>query len=214
MSRFISTTKLKQNGKFLSLADLKKRGWSDATIRKFAPEPDDTEINPAYQSAAPMKLYLLARIKRIERRKTWIAWQDASAVRKKSAAKAVSTKKHNLMQWLDSLVIEVPKMTDEELTARAVAHYNALWFDKEKRAHVGDDLDFLDRITVNYLRHQLSPYEEHLNEIAGRTGAHKARDRLRSLIYDAIGDAYPDLSSECFRQERERELRAEMARRD
>jgi hypothetical protein len=159
-----------------------------------------------YSSAAPMKLYLLARIKRIERRKTWIAWQEASAARKKSAAKAVSTKTDALLQWVDSLEIEVPKMTDEELTARAVENYNALWWETEKRAGANDDQDFLDRIAVNYLRHQLSPYEEHLNEIAGKTGAHEARDRLRSAIYEAIGDAYPDLWSECWDQQEAREV--------
>jgi hypothetical protein len=94
---YISAAKRKQDGKLLSLKDLKERGWTDATIKKFAPKPDGTQVNPAYQSAVPMKLYLLARIKRIERRKTWIAWQEASAVRKKSAAKAVSTKTDALL---------------------------------------------------------------------------------------------------------------------
>jgi hypothetical protein len=210
---YISAAKRKQEGRLLSLKDLKDRGWTDATIKKFAPQPDGTQVNPAYQSAAPMKLYLLARVKRIERRKTWIAWQADSAVRKISAAKAVTTKIDAMKEWLDSLTIEVPKLTDEELIARAVEHYNALWCGTEKRACVNDDQDFLNRIAVNYLRHELSPYEEHLNQIAGKTGAHEARDRLRSLIYNAIGDAYPDLSFECFKQERERELRAEMARR-
>jgi hypothetical protein len=214
MSRFISTTELKQSAKFLSLGALKQRGWTDAAIKKFAPEPDEVRDQPwPHRNSPPMKFYLLARIKKIEQRKTWIAWQEGSAVRKKSAAKAVSTKIAALTQWLDSLVIEVPQMTDEELTTRAVEHYNIHWMDTEKRARVDDDEDFLDRISVNYLRHELSPYEEHLNQIAGKTGAHEARSRLRSLIYNAIEDAYPDLGVECYKQERERDLRAEMARR-
>ena len=202
----MSTKKLKQDGKFISFSDLKKRGWSDATIGKFTPEPDDTQANPMYSSAAPMKLYLLARIKRIERRKTWIAWQDTSAVRKKSAAKAVITKTDALMQWLDSLEIEVPKMADKELTSLAIQHYNALWSGTEKRAHASDSPEFLDRISVNYLRHQLTPYEEHLGQIAGKTGAHEARDSLRSAIYEAIGDTYPELRSECWDQQKAREV--------
>ena len=60
MRFYVSTKKLKQDGKFISFSDLKKRGWSDATIGKFTPEPDDTQANPMYSSAAPMKLYLLA----------------------------------------------------------------------------------------------------------------------------------------------------------
>jgi hypothetical protein len=206
MRFYVSTKKLKQDGKFISFSDLKKRGWSDATIGKFTPEPDDTQANPMYSSAAPMKLYLLARIKRIERRKTWIAWQDTSAVRKKSAAKAVITKTDALMQWLDSLEIEVPKMADKELTSLAIQHYNALWSGTEKRAHASDSPEFLDRISVNYLRHQLTPYEEHLGQIAGKTGAHEARDSLRSAIYEAIGDTYPELRSECWDQQKAREV--------
>src|ERR1017187_5255409 len=46
--------------------------------------------------------------------------------------------------------------------------------------------EFLSRISVNYLRHQLATYEEQLYEIAGKTGADGAPIDLREM-YDGIG---------------------------
>ena len=176
--------------KLFSVPELKYRGWTDAAIRRFAPEPDDTRLNPFYKCAAPMKFYLIARVKRIEVRKSWIAWKAGSAVRKQSAAAAVSTKEQKLQEYVDAIEIVVPEMGTDELKSHAIQHYNAWWTGTGKRAHDSDSSEFLDRISVNYLRHELTSYEEHLDKIAGKTGAYNARTDLRSAIYDAIGDAY------------------------
>jgi hypothetical protein len=186
--------------KLFTVSELKYRGWTDTDIKRFAPEHDDIRPNPKYQCAAPMKLYLRARVRRIELRKTWIAWKAGSAVRKQSAAAAVSTKEQKLQEYVDAIEIVVPEMGTDELTSRAIQHYNAWWTGTEKRAHDSDSQDFLDRISVNYLRHELTSYEEHLDEIAGKTGAKEARIDLSGKVYDAIGDAYPDLWFECQEQ--------------
>ena len=98
-------------------------------------------------------------------------------------------------------------MGTDELKSHAIQHYNAWWTGTGKRAHDSDSSEFLDRISVNYLCHELTSYEEHLDKIAGKTGAYNARTDLRSAIYDAIGDAYPNLSSECWEQNNDRAMR-------
>jgi hypothetical protein len=54
-----------------------------------------------------------------------------------------------------------------------------------------------DRITVNYLRHECSLYESHLESLFGRVGRSEAEREVRSIIFDAIAKAYPWLSDEC-----------------
>lgn len=192
--------------KLFSSPEMKVRGWTDAAIKKFAAEHDDERANPYHKSGPPMKLYLRARVKRIELRKTWIAWQAGSTVRKQSSAEAVHTKKEKLQEYVDSIVVEVPQMTEEELTARAIRHYNDMWSGTEKdRASEKSSQDFLDRISVNYLRHELTKYEQHLGEIAGKTGAVDCRTSIRRKVYDAIMDAYPDLGFECYGQMKKRD---------
>lgn len=196
----VAPTRTIDRKKLLSIAELRGRGWTDAAIKKFAPHPDDTRPNPYYKCAAPMKFYLIARVKRIELRKTWIAWTAGSADSMQSSATAVSTKEQKLQEYVDAIEIVVPEMGTDVLTSRAIQHYNAWWTGTEKRAHDSDSQDFLDRISVNYLRHELTSYEEHLDEIAGKTGAKEARIDLSEKVYDAIGDAYPDLWFECQEQ--------------
>ncbi|GIV96718.1 MAG: hypothetical protein KatS3mg057_1375 [Herpetosiphonaceae bacterium] len=50
----------------LTLAHLKKRGWTPALITRFLPEPDSIKQNPYYRRGAPMRLYQQARVEAIE----------------------------------------------------------------------------------------------------------------------------------------------------
>jgi len=46
---------------YLTLSDLRGRGWTDAMVREYLGEPDATRPNPIYRSAAPVRLYLAER---------------------------------------------------------------------------------------------------------------------------------------------------------
>ncbi|MFI6942038.1 hypothetical protein ACIBI4_22430 [Streptomyces sp. NPDC050418] len=67
------------------------------------------------------------------------------------------------------------------------------------------DRPALDRWQVNYLRHQLTHYDELLDGLHGKTGRAAAETLLRQRIYTAIAETYPFLAHECERQLRERE---------
>ena len=53
---------------------------------------------------------------------------------------------------------------------------------------------------VNYLRHELSSYENELNETAGKVGVRDAYLEIKDKVLFAIGDSYPELQNECRRQ--------------
>ena len=187
--------------KLFSTPELKARGWTSAARARFLRYHDDTRANP---HGGVMKFYLTARVKRKERSKAWQSSLEQSITRKAASQRAVETKTDRLDEYVKSIKVEVPLMTRTELVSRAIEHYNEFWFGTGKRAVEGDDDTFLERISVNYLRHELTLYERHLDEIAGKTGARGARSLLRSTIYDKIGETYPDLWDECMRQELDR----------
>jgi hypothetical protein len=56
-----------------------------------------------------------------------------------------------------------------------------------------NDLDFLARITVNYIRHELSEYDQDLMGLWGRVGKGEAYLRLNKKSYAAIAAQYPEL---------------------
>jgi hypothetical protein len=91
---------------------------------------------------------------------------------------------------------------------RVCAAYNELWAERgdyERCASPRDSPEFIHRIVVNYLRHELTAYEEELMSPAGRIGVRDAESMIRRRVYDAISAAYPMLAGECRAQ---REMRS------
>ena len=159
-------------------------------------------------AAAPMKFYLAARVELIEVRKTWIAWKTWFALRKQSAAAAASAREEELQGYVDLIEIAgAAELTAEELASRAIRHFNDSVPDTEKhRAFVGSALDFLNRISVNYLGHQMAAFEEHLHKMEAMAGVDEVPIDRRE-IYEAIGRTYPHLRDECRKQNNDRAMR-------
>jgi hypothetical protein len=182
--------------------EIKKRGWTDSQIKKFLGAPDWTTQNPYYRSAAPVCNYDDGRVIAIEASPKFAESKQASAGRRAGASKAVETKRQKLQDYLDNLEIVVPEMDDDKLIELACESYN----DRQRDnldwmgATPKSDPEFLSRIAVNYLRHEMSSYEETLDSIAGKAGAKDAYLTVKDMVLDAIADAYPNLADECYRQ--------------
>ena len=178
--------------------ELKQRGWTDASIRRFLGEPDWKKRNPVYATAAPVRFYCCDRVAAAEASPEYRDWLEKSKVRSENARKKAERRKAELLEWVDEIEITIPKIDD--VTENAVRHYNAYWEDSEKRASINDDEEFLARITVNYLRHMCSKYERQLAVLFGRPGADEAYRQLKIRILEAIARTYPDLMVECDKQ--------------
>lgn len=188
---------------YLCKTDLKNRGWTDKLIKTFLPEPDEERINPYYASADMVKLFLLEKVEAIEKSPEFIVLQDGTRKRREAAKKAAATKRDTLMKYINSLEISIPKLAEEELVQCACDHYNLLQQERNRQyisARPNSDKSFLQRIMVNYLRHEMSNYEYELERIAGKTGKMEAYDELRAKILHEIGEQYPDLFNECVDQ--------------
>lgn len=196
-----------KENEYISLSGLKKRGWTNKAISKFLGDsPDRTAPNPHYRSAAPMRLYLRAKALELENRDDFKKWIEEiklkSKSRKESSKKAVITKTNKLIEYISHVEVKVPRYDLLKLYHLACEHYNELhcFRGNFKTANKNADISFLNRISVNFLRHELTSYEEELYNIFGKVGIREAHESLFKKIMSAISESYPSLNTECEKQ--------------
>jgi hypothetical protein len=193
---------------FLSLTGLKARGWTAGLITSLLGAPDQLAANPHYRAAAPMRLYRRERVEAVEASAAWAARHEAVQKRKDAAGRAVQTRQQHMQAYLEGLTLDVPMLPGDVLTRQACAHYNRRqaerYWEEWREATPDSDPAFLARITVNYVRHGLSRYEQELEQVFGKVGVREAYAAISQKVYGAIGAAYPTLAGECARQLREK----------
>ena len=187
---------------------LKGRGWTDKLIRDFLPAPDHSKPNPYYRSGPPMLLYAADRVKAIEASAEFVEAMEKANRRRASGEKAVETKRAEVLAYVDRIKVVVPQLDRDKLIQRACWHYNDMQDMRRAEGMRASGLaatpesggEFLGRIAVNYLRHQLTSYERNLERVAGKVGVREAVMEIRQKVFAAIGQAYPWLADECQRQ--------------
>lgn len=86
--RFVQNTK---DHMWITKPVLKARGWTDAGIRDFLPDPERHKKNPHYSSAgAPMPVWSPATVAKAEARPEWKAWLEKSLKRRRTTLAALS----------------------------------------------------------------------------------------------------------------------------
>lgn len=183
-----------------------RRGWTDKAIRKFLGEPDHHAINPLYRTAAPMRLYSLARAVTAEATAEWRAWRGAATARSRAAA---DLHRARVLAEVADLEIRVPVMDLDVLAAAAVEHRNERarlrdW-DCDPATVDGVPPETLHRWMVNFLRHQHTEYDGHLKDLSAKIGRAPATELIRAKVYTVIADTYPTLADETRRQLAERQ---------
>lgn len=190
-----------------AMTQLKQRGWTLALVKKFLDPPDATRPNPRYKSAAPMRLYGASRVEAAESGEDWKRAAERSRARSEAGKAVAARKAAELVKEAVQLPITVTRLPLHQLQKEAIASYNAfheelLWergYDYE-RAGAQSNPAFLSRITVNYIRHHLTAYDTHLEEVAGRIGVSQAIATIRRRVYAEICATYPEYAEECQRQ--------------
>jgi hypothetical protein len=174
---------------YITLSGLKERGWTDSIIKKMNLLPDKLTKNPRYNKAAPMKLYLISRIEEIEKTEQFSDLSVKSQSRKKSAEKAVETKIAKLYKYVETVPIEIEYVPEPQVTLDAINAYND-WHDFDYNyvnpVSLDSDEMFLTRIRGNYIRHNLTNYDEILAEIKGHTGIKEVYPDLKRKVMSRI----------------------------
>lgn len=190
-------------GEWLTKAAIKERGWTDGSIKRFLGVAEETRKNPHHLSGPPMQLWRVITVCEAEKSPAFLAWKAKHDCRRKDLKeRAIERHQHQrslLMEWVDSLVVEVPKYSKSKLFKFAIENYNELWSNRGELEKLIQqsfrelDPEFLNRITVNALLHVLSDYEYHLAQVEGITGASEARSKLKRKILTSIHKTYPDV---------------------
>lgn len=168
---------------FFHSSELKQRGWTEGLIKKFLPKPDETKTNPIVKSAAPMKLYKIKRVERIEKSEKFIKEMESISKRKAAARKAVETKTAKIIEWANTVKINVPTFSKDKLERNAIYHYQQ-YHDTIICGPI--DEDFINRISTNYIRHECTKYDRILDSLYGSVGKQKAYDIIKEKINQEI----------------------------
>ena len=186
---------------FITKTDLISiRKWTERLIKKYMPVPDEIRNNPHYGRASEMKLYKISRVESIEKNEHFLIDFQKTILRRKSSAKMVETKKDNLLIEISELPISVEFIPRNELVPLVIDDYNDRNYYKDYLTLRDLDQSTLERLTVNYIRHQLTSYDQCLGLIFSKVGKKEGYRLLIERIYNCISESYPELTRECTLQ--------------
>ena len=183
------------NSQYLTKTELAKR-WSQNLIDFYFPEPTLEKPNPRHKRGAPMQLYDINMVKRIEATNTFKNDFKDVAKHKIAGLERAKKKREELMMYANGVRINIPNDKKDKLIQKACDHYNCRnsWKEWENfnytKASPSSDESFLKRITINYLRHQCTTYDEELRKFFKKVGGSKAHDILQKRINEAIKQKY------------------------
>ena len=186
---------------FITKTDLiSVRKWTERLIKKYMPVPDEIRNNPHYGRASEMKLYKISRVESIEKNEHFLIDFQKTILRRKSSAKMVETKKDNLLIQISEFPISVEIIPRYELVPLVIDDYNNRNYYKDYLTLRDLDQSTLERLTVNYIRHQLTEYEYHLYTIGDQVGKKEGARLLKEITNNCISESYPDLIRDCALQ--------------
>lgn len=195
-------TKTKKKEEYITVTGLvEKRGWTRSMATKLLENLDYKEVNnPHYKCAAPMTLYYLKDIKRIEKTKKFAQLKEKAEKRKISAKKAVETKINTTMDIADTFSVTVERIDLEDLEEFTLEEkqywYDNNWNSDYYRNAYSADEETIKRWMVNFIRHNLSDYEEQLEILEGRTGKNKGYWHFKIKLAEEMKKVYPELEKD------------------
>lgn len=209
-------TKVRE-GKF-TITEVRKKGFTDRLIRMLLPEPERVR-NPMYASSPPMKLFREEDVLQAMQTKEFLEAQEKRQARKEAARKATLTRKQHLLDNVKKSLskLKVRQLPFEEVKRRTLREKQEwdMWcgsFETVPMNGSSVNKKTLDRWCVNYIRHQLTVYDEVLEQLERKTGKQEAYELAFTTILNKIGEVYPMLQEECERQIEQKEMEWNMLR--
>ena len=200
---------------YLNKKKLIERGWSLKLITDFLGEPDDVKPLGRY---CEEHRYWLPRIERVEQLEDFKAAQEKYKIRRRAGLEKARKQAARRIEAAKTIIIRVKRLPANKVLTDAIDHFNCRqrrrdWNDDNylefSPASEDSDTRFLERITVNYIRHNLTSYDSKLLAQRGHPGVNEAVPIIRRRVFEEIACAYPHLSDECDRQMIQRGLKSE-----
>lgn len=190
---------------YLNKTQLIQRGWSPKLVKEFLGKADDVKPLGRY---CEEHRYWLPRIENVENLEDFKAAQEKYLTRRNVGKQAAKKQAEERIKQAKAMVIRVRRLPEDEVLEDAIEHFNRRrrrrgWDDdywEFTPADKDSDPRFLERITVNYIRHNLTSYDSKLFAQRGRIGGDEAVPIIRRRVFEEIACAYPHLADECDRQ--------------
>jgi len=187
---------------YITKTDLiKERKWNIKLIDSLLKTPDLSYQDKTYKVI--VKLFSVERVKDAELSAEFREAQIPLAKRRHSAQAGVKTKERKLLEEVEKMAIDVEVIDRSKLERLAIGQYEE---HKQERSHYyfNDDgygyEDIIERLMVNYLRHQMTDYHHFLYQFKTKVGKHEACWALKKKILYVIWQKYPYLEEECKSQ--------------
>lgn len=183
-------------------------GWTQGMINKLLPEPI-LKRNPRYACAAPMKLWPEQVVLAVMGSEEYRVAKEKAERRRTGANKAVKTKTDALMSAFEPAFssIQVTKLSDNDITRIAIQDkQNYQDFKAFEHGYVNERYaeDAPDNVkarwVVNYIRHNLTCYDNTLYNLGSQIGCKEVYRRYKNAVLEKIAEVYPTFARECQRQ--------------
>src|SRR5438046_4783561 len=110
---------------YLTMDDLRKRGWNERLVRCFLGEPDDIGQRHSNHSGRPHRMYLLERVVSIENnRPEFTAEKKRSAEFANRPKRAIEAKRLYLEQVVSEITMPPMTLSYEKVIAEAISKIN------------------------------------------------------------------------------------------
>ena len=129
-----------------------------------------------------------------------------TSARIRAAVTFATDKRAAVLQGIQNFQINVKKIPIEDVYKQAIEAHNAIHKGKADFTPLNGSCrkSVLDKISVNYIRHNLTKYHSVVRRFCRNAKREKVLNAVRSKIYKAIAEAYPELADECRKQEMEK----------
>jgi hypothetical protein len=193
---------------YFSTQELEARGWTKSLIKKFLPKPDSIK-NFRYGC---QYFYGHLHVGEIEALDEFKQLQQKALRRRESGIAAAEKRKLEYLDYLkNKMPVRVQPVELDKLLLDAIESYNAHRARRWERRNWDEDFysppatkdsdeSFLQRITVNYIRHNLTRYDALLSSQKGKMAKQDAIEIVQRRVFEAIIGTYPEYRDECERQ--------------
>lgn len=189
--------------KYYTYSNLLKMGFTKKLIEEHLHEPL-LKDNPHYRMGPKMKLYLAKDVEKFMKTDIFLNYQESRKNRVNAAIKNANKRRKENYRYIDDEISQitvkrVPLDELERLTIEAKVDW-ILWTRDDFYGF--DDLsdETLARWMINYIRHNLTNYDEILDNIKGKFGVEEAYIKYKKILMLKIKEVYPELFIETKEQ--------------
>ena len=176
---------------------LLERGWTQKSIKELLPPPELVD-NPHYKCASPMNLWDSKIVKQKERTKKFKEYAEKKAKRQEAISKSIDKRKDETFEMAKNFSLEI-KRIDLDKLKRYTLNSKYKWYMYLGQDWKADNVYNADERTLlrweeNYIRHNLSNYDEEINKLFGKIGKQGAYETYKTDLMNKIFEVYPELA--------------------